>query len=462
MPEPEHPPIGPLVRSFFALLDDHRIVWAVLRGSDGLPDHTRYDIDLLVDPAKLDQAETLLAEAADSQGWAMVRIIEKLDYRCCLLISPGPQPRFLPVDFFGRCLHRFYSIADEAYGRRHRRLLESGVWVVPPGFGAALALIKELMRHDTFKANSRDEVSRGALADPEGFRSAVRPFLGDALSARLLETSRAGLWEKVEALVPEIRGAIQAQPLRRLPVAARFFAENLLHNLRPPMSALVVLLGPDGAGKSTIADLAAQRLYQRPFKICRRFEYNFRLLPELKQVRASLARRLGRRATIAAPPEPGTHGSGMNRDHPALRAMMYITYYSLDLLLGRLLVRRLRGQGSLLLFARYFHDYYYQRGYGKAPRALLRLLERMAPEPDLILYLHRSAEDIYAGKPELDLDEIKRQQAVIRSLVESRRNAVVIDASGGVEVTVDRVCAAITGQLLERFGVRAEGARVRQ
>jgi thymidylate kinase len=271
-----------------------------------------------------------------------------------------------------------------------------------------------------------------------------------------LESSQRGEWRRVESLAPEIRAVVQAHPLRRLPAAVRFFAKNVLHNLRPPMSAFVVLLGPDGAGKSTIADLVAQRLYQKPFKICRRFEYNFRLLPELKQVKAAIARALGRRGAIAAAPPPGTKGSGMNRDHPQLRAMLYIGYYSLDLLLGRLLVRRLRGQGAVLLFARYFHDYYYQRGYGRAPRGFLRLLERLVPQPDLILYLHRDAEAIYAGKPELDLDEIKRQQKVIGELVESRDHAMTIDASGGVDATVDRVCAAIITQLLGRFGVACD------
>jgi thymidylate kinase len=454
LPTPaELAPIGPVVRRFFHLLDEAGVAWAILRGSDGLPEQTRYDIDLLIDPGAMDRGEALLAQAAAAEGWAMVRIIEKLQYRCCLAASPGSTPRFLPIDFFGRCLHRFYPIADEQYALRHRQRNDAGVWVVPAGFGAALALVKELMRHDTFKANSREEVMRGAIGDADGFRQAVLPFLGESLAKQLLESSQAGVWEQVERLAPDLRSAVLSQRLRCLPAATAFFAKNLLHNLHPPMSAFVVLLGPDGSGKSTIGDLVAERLYQRPFKICRRFEYNFRLLPELKHLKASLARLVGRKAAIQPPPPPGTKGSGMNRDHPPLRAMTYIFYYSLDLIVGRLLLRRLRGQGSLVLFARYFHDYYYQRGYGRAPRWFLRLIERAVPAPDLILYLDRSAEEIYAGKPELDVNEIKRQQTVIRSLTDHRANAMVVDASGGVEATVQRVCGIITGKLFDQWGI---------
>ena len=97
--------------------------------------------------------------------------------------------------------------------------------------------------------------------------------------------------------------------------------------------------------------------------------------------------------------------------------------------------------------------HYYQKGYRCAPHWFLRLTECVVPAPDLILYLHRSAEDIYAAKPELDLDEIKRQQILIRSLVTSRSNAVVVDASGGIEAAVDRLGDLITRKILRDFDV---------
>lgn len=451
-PGREAVPIGPLVREFFSLLDGAGIVWAVLRGSDGLPDHTRYDIDLLVDPAQMDRAESLLAQAAASATWSVVRIVDKLKYRCCVAVSPGTRPRFLPIDLFGRCLHRFYPIADDAFALQNRLRRPGGVWVVPVGFGAALAVMKELMRHDVFKANSRDEVQHGAVSDPASFSRAVQDSLGRDLAARLLAACQSGAWHEVEGLAPEIRRAVQSQRFRHLPAAARFLSMNVRHHLDPPMSAFVALLGPDGAGKTTIADRVAEALYQRPFKRCCRFEYNFRLLPELKHFKNGASRLLGREVVRPSAPEPGTRGAGMNADHPPWRAMLYITYYALDLLAGRFVLRRLRAQGSLILFARYFHDYHYQRGYGRAPRWYLRLLGRIVPAPDLVLYLHRSAEEIYAGKPELDLDEIKRQQEVIQALIRGRSNAVVVDATGGVDRTVAGVCELIIGRLVQRHG----------
>jgi thymidylate kinase len=446
-------PIGPLVRRFFGLLDSAEVPWAVLRGAEGLPDFTRYDIDLLIRPGDEDRAEGVLRQAAAAEGWSVVRIVDKFGYRCCLLVSPGPVRRFLPIDFFGACHHRFYPIADGAYGLEARSLNGDGVAVVPPGFGAAVALLKELTRHPTFKENSREEVRAGALEDAESFRRGVSDVLGPQLTERLLSACQAGDWTGVERLVPEIRREVEGQRVWWSSDAIRFFTSNVRHHLKPPMSAFAVLLGPDGSGKSTIADRVADALHKQPFKVCPRYEYQFRVLPELKQLKRRVWRLLGRRIPEAVAVAPGTRGSGMNRDHPALLGMMYVSYYALDFLVGRLKLQVQRGQGGCVLFARYFHDYYYQLGYGKVPRVYLRLLERLAPRPDLMLYLHRDAEEIYAGKPELDPAEIIRQQQVIQALVAERSYAGVIDASKGVEETVRQVKERVLRSFLDRHDI---------
>jgi len=443
-------PIGPWVRAFFAKLDAAGIRWAILRGAAGLPEETRYDIDLLIERGKTDEGEALLAEAAAENGWRLRRIIDKWEYRCCLVIGPGETPRFVPVDFFSRCLHRFHPIADEDYALRQRRKNAAGVWVVPEGFAAALSLLKELTRHEGFKENSREEAQRGARDDAESFTGGVGGVLGLSLAGKLRDACAGGAWREVEALVPGLRRAVRRGWWKRGPQAVRFVAMNGRHNRRPPMSCFLVLLGPDGSGKSTVGDLVAEKLYQKPFKIGRRFEYNFRLLPELKTFKRTAAKLLGRRPQEVSVPAPGTRNAGMNKDHGALRGMVYVTYYAVDLMAGRLWLRKLRGQGAVVVFARYFHDYYYQRGYGRVPRWYLRILEALVPKPDLIVYLDREAEEIHAGKPELEVEEIRRQQAVIKDLMAGREGAVAMDASHGVEETVERVCRLVLGNFLRK------------
>ncbi len=444
--------LGPLVRSMFAGFQSKGLAWAMLRGYDELPDATRYDLDILVEPADLPAARRTVLDAADQHGWHLVGRIDKFRYQCLILAAPDVG-RFLPIDLFAGCYHRFYPMADASIGLADRRRLREDVWYVPPGFGALVTVVKELMRHDTFKENSREAVQRGALEDPESFLVAGRRTLGPPLMERLLSVCQQGDWQRLESLAVEIRRQVWRQRWRQLPAAMAFGVKHVRHLMRPSMGRMVVLLGPDGAGKSTIADQLCQRLLQHPFKVCRHYEYNFRVLPELKQIRARLLRGLGRATPPpAAAPPPGQQGSGMNPEHSPLRGLMYVTYYTIDLMIGHAIVRRLRGQQGLIVFARYFQDYYYQRGYGRVPRWAMRLLERLIPRPDLILALDRDAAEIYAAKPELDLAEIERQQAVIRQLLAGRKNGVVLDASQGVQTTTDRAMQVILQTLVAPQG----------
>ena len=116
----------------------------------------------------------------------------------------------------------------------------------------------------------------------------------------------------------------------------------------------------------------------------------------------------------------------------------------LDLLLGRLKLRRYRAQWSLVLFDRYFYDYYYQLGNRNVPWWFLNTLKVCAPKPDVVVYLERAPEEMYAAKPELSVEEIKREQEVLRDLAANRLpNAHKVDANVGVDGTIDAVCALV-------------------
>jgi thymidylate kinase len=444
-------PAGPLVRSLFAGFEAQGLQWAVLRNVEGLPDYTRNDIDLLVSRADLNRACAIVRDVFAKDGWRVLCIVDKYEYLGYVLAPPGPKSQFLLIDFFLTCRYRSSRFADEKVGLEKRRLVAENLWAVPVGFEAAVTAVKEVAQHNHLREKSHKNVQNGATADADLFLEAVAPFVGANLSHQLLSACQGGKWAELGALGPALRRSMQRRSPRGIIRAAAFAWKELLHHLNPPLSAFVVLVGPDGSGKTTIAQGVCERLRDKPFKKCARLEFTFGILPELKGIKALARRLFGMKAPPAVSVETTLH-SGMHDEHSPLRAMVYILYYAFDLFLGRLILRRWRGQWGLVVFARYYYDYYYLMGYRKAPRWFLKAVEVLAPKPDLLLYLDRDAEEIYAGKPELVVEEIRHQQEIIRNLIKNRRNAQMVDARGGVEATTQRVSDLIL-QSLCREGI---------
>lgn len=204
------------------------------------------------------------------------------------------------------------------------------------------------------------------------------------------------------------------------------------------VSNFIVLIGPDGAGKTTIAQRLCDRAESVGYAGSTHGATNFEILPTFSQMKSWL------RGDGVAEPRyvegfKGLHSGMQQRPNSVLKSILLIGWYAIDLNLGRFVIRRARSDNRLLCFARYFYDYYFQIANKNTPRWILRLFEFLVPKPDVVFVLNRDASDIYALKPELTIEEIQRQQAVISRLARTRRWFVSIDASKGIDVTVQAI-----------------------
>ena len=149
---------------------------------------------------------------------------------------------------------------------------------------------------------------------------------------------------------------------------------------------------------------------------------------------------------------PGTRGMGMKPPLGCLRSMFYVLYYGVFLALGRVQLWMWRTYSSLIVADRYYYDYYYMYGHSKSPAWFKDLVGLIVPKPQLVFFLDRPADEIFAQKPELEISEIKRQQDVIRKLLKNDRRARIIDASRGVEETLRAVNGEIEQWLMAQKG----------
>lgn len=444
-------PIEPFIRGLAERLDKAGLEWAVLRNAEGLPDFTRYDLDVLVRRRGRRAVLQHVEEAAVETGWRIAGRIRKVHYTCLMLIkgTVGDGLFFLPLDLFTALEYRGLRYLDAESVLQERIQTPRGIWTIPPGTAAAITLLKEWFPHGVLKANSRAAVQVQAAADPDRFCAALAAAVGPEQSSNLVHAVQRGDWR---LSVPEARALRRAARLRNpgwLPGLFHAWAANLVHLFRPSLGFVVCLAGPDGSGKTTLAQGLAERTFKQPFKACRYIHGNIGVLPRFRDIRAFFLRR-----PVAVLPEPQPL-KGMMEPLPAWKSMVLAVYYALDLLLARPLVRRWRGQWTLVILDRSFYDYYYQLGHRGCPHGFLNALAVLIPKPDLLLCIAGDAEKIHTRKPELTPEEIRNEQELLRHLAARLPFGQTVDGTVGSPAMV----AAGRHEILDRLLRKTDPSR---
>jgi len=199
----------------------------------------------------------------------------------------------------------------------------------------------------------------------------------------------------------------------------------------------IALYGPDGAGKSAVANQL--RLALAPYFV------------------AIVVHHL--RIPLGA---TSPHAEPVTRPHAQAPRGALISYLKLvyrfahDWLAHLLVTLPSRAAGELVIFDRYFLDYAVDpRRYrlGKSRASFASFLGRFAPGPDLQFVLAVSAEELHRRKAEVSLAESARQRVEYGARVGALPNAMVVNAEKSVAEVVDEIAAIV----LEFVKCKSEG-----
>lgn len=404
-------PIG----AAFEALDRAGGRWALLRGEADLAT-TGGDVDVLVAPESLAASRRELAVAGfapvpgwgrgshrflyaydvETDRWTKLDLVSRLEFgrfqqfetdlaAGCLerrdTTSPGAMPRLDPDDAFWTFL--LHAILDRAGPRP-----------------ADLARLPEL--------------AAGARADGPA-ASAVAALLPKGWTpVRVIETAAApGDGETIARLG---RRLDRNWSIRRLPTVAAHVAVNrVLRRATPILSIVggrglsVALLGPDGAGKSTLS-----AGFDEAFPV-----------PVRRIYLGVYGRGLG----------GATKGSGGRFGLPG--RLVWVWRRSLS-------AAWQRSRGRIVVFDRHVLDLALAApGSGRKARLRRSLLVRASPTPGLSIVLDVPGDELFRRKGEHDPESLERQRSRYLELAERLPHAMVIDASADADTVRRRVIAAI-------------------
>jgi len=216
----------------------------------------------------------------------------------------------------------------------------------------------------------------------------------------------------------------------------------------------VALIGPDGAGKTTIARELERVLPGRAKYVYMgvNWDASGHLLPTTRLLRA-IRRARGAGPDLGGPPDV-SEVDGPPR--PTGRRFRHAAWAGLSLLnrfgeewyrqaLAWWYVRR----GTIVVFDRHFFADYYAHDVATAKRRTAGqrlhgfLLSRVYPKPDLVIFLDAPAELLHERKAEGTLEALERRREEYLRLAADMSDIAVIDASRPLDTVTGEVAEVV-------------------
>jgi thymidylate kinase len=408
---------APLLSAVFDALTATGVRWLVLRGDAGAVERGG-DIDLLVEAGAMDRVEDALVPLG-----------------------------FAPVPSAGHGSHHFFLGFDDA-ARAWIELdftdrVEFGARQELPTGTAAVLLARRIQIADHYRLSADDAFwhlllhrllgSRAVASDDLvhlSHQAEVAGPLADlteqairriASCAELLELVQGREWQRLNALRPAlVRAWRWSRPGRYLLADARNSADRVRHAARcvvRPTGISVAIIGPDGAGKTTLAE--------------------------------------GLRATL---PFPSSYVyMGVWREYPWDRWLRYLPGARLTQRILRLLARSLQAwfhcaRGRVVLLDRFTYDALLPSPVlDRRGRITVALVRRVGAEPQLVLILDAPAEVMFARKGEQGVEELERRRRSYLDVGRTRADTAVIDATQPVQAVREEAQRVVWARLQRQW-----------
>ena len=378
----------------WCLLRDHGLLDVAAASGTPFP-ASRSDIDVLISPTDLAAASSV----AIDHGFAPLRSYGRGSHRFFVAYDRADDA-WLELDFvtelaFGARQELFLSPAEPLLASR---VPVSDGWILAPSDRFWALLAHCLLDKQSFASRHAAELGESPPVEAGWLASRILDAWRGWSAEQVHETAQARDWAELIKLGPPLATALR----RRHPVrtARRVVVSRSLRAIERPLQArarrgaAVAVVGPDGAGKSTLSE-----------GIARHFYFPARIVY------------LG----MWQNESPSTF----------IVSLVRIARRPLKVWSGYLAGTRERLLGKLVLFDRYTYDALIPP---RPPLVWLKvpyfwLLARLCPPPDMVLLLDAPGSVMFERKGEFDSRHLDNERQQFLQLRSRLRNVHVLDAT---------------------------------
>ena len=436
-------PLEAFLKELFASFEYQTIRYVVERNWEQLPARIRYggDLDLIIESDRFEQAIELLQTSARNHHITIIEDFNGVSWHQIRLAKYDSESEcffFLQIDLHRQILWKGVPLFNTEMLLANRHRIDRGFFVLDEVDNLMLSWFTRLLYHGHGKKNRDQDLLD--LADEQQER--ILEFLSESFGSKqaewIVEKLKAGKIEDIEERSSRLRAAL----LKRACTEAKAAADTI-GNLRkgllwrfsnPGYGRTILIMGPDGCGKSTIATevfnvLSKLYLTGPP----RRFHLRPSLLPPLARLRHPFKKAGLNSEDIDILPHSAPPSGRM-------LSLFRLLYYFSDYLAGHygIVAPHARWKRSLVIFERYYYDFIVDplRARIALPAWISKSLLAVVPKPDLAILLDCPAEIIYKRKQELQVDELNRQLESYRDLCDANDNFYRVDATKSIDNVV--------------------------
>lgn len=431
MPPTSHH-FGALVTTVFTRWKQADIPFVVLRNYQQLPHATGHDVDVLISSHQIIKAEHILIGAARDAGF---HLSNRAKFSPISLFFFHPetlaQSQF---DLFHTLNWRGLTLLPARAVLNWR--VDRGLFAIPhPVHEAINNLMGRQIYHGYVKENYKEFIHATFEKYPQEAETKLRRMAGKKVAVRISAAILDRNWPEVEAATNALRRGLTVQRVvfRTFETLSQMLgdARRLVSRVFTPPGATLVLLGPDGSGKSSVARRLIDELHGTFYKD-KSLHVHWKPAVFLRK----------RRAERPATTDP--HGQ---QPRGWFGSQLALLYHWSEYLAGSMIqFLPVLFRSGMVLIERHHYDFEVDpRRYRLCPPCwLMRLAFRCLPKPDLVFVLDAPPELLQARKPEVPLAESRRQREAYLTLAARLSNSRVIDCTQ----PLDDVVASIVHETL--------------
>lgn len=413
-------------------LNDNNINYCILRNYENLPDEIGHDIDFLLNESNKEQFNEIIIKVSNKKGWNISYIRNRYKFRTIVFYKIiNHQFITLKFDVWTEMAWRGISWVDTNYILSTTRIYKN-FYVPRKGVEAAVTVLKEFTGGGLIPEKYYEKVYKFAKEDKSGFQKCLESKLGN-LTDKVYELVIDKKWAELNLMRKTFKKKVlySVHDLGRLDGFFKFIKFNLNNIIRNKSSdngGIIAFVGPDGSGKSTVIE-NVNNLIEAIIPERHIYHMRFGIFPEIKTGFGLTAIKRSTSQSKSNTKKDNSIKTSILIKKLINKAALWavIFYYTLEFILGHFKVNIVTKRKGIILFDRYYYDYFVQPLYRDFISNHKKWLLSVIPKPKAIIYLQANPETVFERKGELSVKEIFLQDKYFLKTLNTVNNFYIIN-----------------------------------